>query len=214
MAVVERGALQGRAQEWNISRRELGELVEQGVLSHEEAEAAVAVEFNPVRAGFHGGSDVWTRDVLNLGVRPAALVDAARRRFEAAGGAVLERAALRGVWVHPNGAALALSRGEQQEQQLTARVVLDAMGHASPIVAQARHGQTPDGVCLVVGTCARGFDPNRNTTGDVIFTAGPSLSPPPKRSGGGGGSPSNLQLFWEAFPSGSGPADRTTYMFT
>ena len=24
----------------------------------------------------------------------------------------------------------------------------------------------------------------------------------------------NLQCFWEAFPSGSGPADRTTYMFT
>lgn len=24
----------------------------------------------------------------------------------------------------------------------------------------------------------------------------------------------NLQCFWEAFPSGSGPTDRTTYMFT
>ena len=112
MAVVERGALQGRAQEWNISRRELGELVEQGVLSHEEAEAAVAVEFNPVRAGFHGGSDVWTRDVLNLGVRPAALVDAARRRFEAAGGAVLDEAAGRAA---PAGDGSAAARRKRSD---------------------------------------------------------------------------------------------------
>ena len=27
-----------------------------------------------VRAGFHGGADVWTRDVLNLGVRPDKLI--------------------------------------------------------------------------------------------------------------------------------------------
>lgn len=27
-------------------------------------------------------------------------------------------------------------------------------------------------------------------------------------------SPPQPQYFWEAFPSGSGPGDRTTYMFT
>jgi hypothetical protein len=48
VAVVERGPLAGRAQEWNISRKELEELVEMGLMGAEEAEAAVAIEFNPV----------------------------------------------------------------------------------------------------------------------------------------------------------------------
>ena len=39
-------------------------------MTREEAEECIGIEFNPVRAGFHGGQDVWTRDVLNLGVRP------------------------------------------------------------------------------------------------------------------------------------------------
>jgi lycopene cyclase CruP len=33
------------------------------------------VEFNPVRIGFHGGADVWTKDVLNIGVSPAKLIE-------------------------------------------------------------------------------------------------------------------------------------------
>ncbi len=44
--------------------------VGEGLLTREEAEECIGIEFNPVRAGFHGGQDVWTRDVLNLGVRP------------------------------------------------------------------------------------------------------------------------------------------------
>ena len=44
--------------------------VEEGLLTRKEAEECIGIEFNPVRAGFRGGQDVWTRDVLNLGVRP------------------------------------------------------------------------------------------------------------------------------------------------
>ncbi len=47
VCVVERGPLQGRAQEWNISRKELMELVAQGVLAAEDAAAAVSIDFNP-----------------------------------------------------------------------------------------------------------------------------------------------------------------------
>lgn len=121
VAVLERGPLRGRAQEWNISRAELQELVRRrpptgtpchrgacpekahitwlaqthacrdraaprapspqvhhGVLSEEEASGSVSMEFNPVRCGFHGSPDIWTRDVLNLGVSPSLLIDAVR----------------------------------------------------------------------------------------------------------------------------------------
>lgn len=37
------------------------------------------------------------------------------------------------------------------------RLVVDAMGSGSPIVAQARKGAPPDAACLVVGTMASGY---------------------------------------------------------
>ncbi|NER00254.1 MAG: hypothetical protein F6K30_26740, partial [Cyanothece sp. SIO2G6] len=41
VALVERGLLKGRAQEWNISRRELTVFTELGLLSAEEVEGAI-----------------------------------------------------------------------------------------------------------------------------------------------------------------------------
>jgi len=220
VAVVEQGPLQGRAQEWNVSRAELQQLVKTGVLSENDAEECISVEFNPVRVGFHGGSkDIYVRDVLNLGVSPAKLVELARRQFESRGGLVIERKTLENVIIHPNGVQIRLRSGKKGDPPsepataaVAAKLLVDCMGNRSPIVRQARHGQKPDGVCLVVGSCARGFDPDKNTIGDVIYTASPS------EPAIGVEDPNsllhNLQTFWEAFPAGSGPSDRTTYMFT
>ncbi|DBB10582.1 TPA: hypothetical protein ACH3X3_007098 [Trebouxia sp. C0006] len=201
VAVVERGPLQGRQQEWNISRKELQELVHEGLLSTDEVDECISIEFNPVRAGFHGSQEVWTRDVLNLGVKPDMLIAKMRHKFEAAGGKVFERTVAQGVRVHPNGVALQL---QADQHDVTGQLLIDCMGNFSPIVRQVRWGHKPDGVCMVVGSCCRGFDDN--TTGDVIYTNDPiqpasSVMP-------------DLQCFWEAFPSGSGATDRTTYMFT
>ncbi len=52
--------------------------VASGVATAEEAEECISSEFNPVRAGFRGSPDVWTRDVLNLGVRPDKIIAKAR----------------------------------------------------------------------------------------------------------------------------------------
>ena len=46
----------------------------EGLLTTEEIEDCISITFNPVRAGFHGSDDVWTRDVLNLGVKPDKLI--------------------------------------------------------------------------------------------------------------------------------------------
>jgi lycopene cyclase CruP len=74
-------------------------------------------------------------------------------------------------------------------------LLIDAMGHFSPIARQARQGQQPDAVCLVVGTCATGFP--ANATGDLFATFTPIQN--------------QCQYFWEAFPARDG---RTTYLFT
>ncbi|XP_030928418.1 uncharacterized protein LOC126695295 isoform X2 [Quercus robur] len=141
VGIVERNILKGREQEWNISRKELFELVEAGVLVEEDIEEATAMKFNPV---------------------------------------------------------LQLAEGDI----LSSRLIIDAMGNFSPVVKQIRCGRKPDGVCLVVGSCARGF--KDNSTSDVIYS-----SSSVKKVG-----TSEAQYFWEAFPAGSGPMDRTTYMFT
>lgn len=46
-----------------------------GVLTEQEAQQCVAIEFNPIRAGFDGSEDIWVRDVLNLGFRPVTAIE-------------------------------------------------------------------------------------------------------------------------------------------
>ena len=200
VGIVERGAVKGREQEWNISRKELMEIVQVGILSEAEAEQVVTSDFNPNRCGFEGKGEIWVEDILHLGISPAKLVEIMKARFILSGGAIFEGKSVSSISVHDDLAVLNLSDGDR----LRCRLVVDAMGNFSPIVRQIRSGRRPDGLCLVVGACARGFE--KNTTSDVIFS-----SSSVKKVGDSGGS---VQLFWEAFPAGSGPTDRTTYMFT
>jgi lycopene cyclase CruP len=201
VALLERGQLRGRAQEWNISRRELESLVGLGLLTADQLQDAISSEFNPVRVGFGGAADIWVRDVLNIGVSPVRLLETLKQKFLADGGQVFEQTAFAGVTVHPNGVRVATHAPAGSDDAtaatatFTARLLLDAMGHGSPIVQQARQGQRPAGVCLVVGTCAQGFA--ENTTGDLIYSFTPIQN--------------QCQYFWEAFPAQDG---RTTYLFT
>lgn len=201
VVVIERGALAGRAQEWNISRAELDALVHAGAMTKEDADDCTMIEFNPIRCGFHGamGEDVVTTNILNAGVSPERLVRRCRERFEEAGGTTLERADLRGVDVYDDAAVLNVGEGSEP---IRARLVLDCMGFRSPIVRQIRGDRKPDGVCLVVGSCAEGFPQERNESADLIRT----VTDIEEDYRG--------QYFWEAFPASSGATDRTTYMFS
>lgn len=117
---------------------------------------------------------------------------------------MFEGTAATGVIVHPNGVAMVTpgssstssgpapsngngaaaagapagqGRGSEAgcASSITGRLLIDCMGNFSPIVRQARWGQTPDGVCLVVGSCCRGF--TKNTTGALHSLAPEPCSP-------------------------------------
>ncbi|GAB4348291.1 MAG: lycopene cyclase family protein [Cyanophyceae cyanobacterium] len=219
VAIVERGALRGREQEWNIARAELRSLLDLNLLEPADLEAAIAREFNPVRVQFAGFEPVWVENILNLGVSPAKLIASLRREFLRHGGQLFEQTAVTAVTVHPDGIAIAtqgstgpaIAQGQgatgaygretaaianpNPPQVLTSRLAIDAMGHFSPIAQQGRQGRTPDGVCLVVGTCASGFVAN-DTADLMVSTTGIA---------------DGRQAFWEAFPAGD--RDRTTYRF-
>eukprot|EP00550_Attheya_septentrionalis_P007086 CAMPEP_0198283430 /NCGR_PEP_ID=MMETSP1449-20131203/3014_1 /TAXON_ID=420275 /ORGANISM="Attheya septentrionalis, Strain CCMP2084" /LENGTH=719 /DNA_ID=CAMNT_0043980015 /DNA_START=91 /DNA_END=2247 /DNA_ORIENTATION=- len=226
VAVLEAGKLKGREQEWNISMKELLELVELGVLSQEDIDAAIKTEFPGCRSGFKNrevtptkggyfengvGYECVTPSVLNLGISPAILLETVSKRFTSLGGVIMEHTPLKGVVVsETNGAALDLGA---DVEPVTARLVLDCMGNASPVSRQQRYGMKPDGVCCVVGSCAGGFDKETNLIGDIIYT---NTEIQDKGENG------KLQYFWEAFPveigrNGKEPGTsdvKTTYMFT
>ena len=195
VAVVERGLLQGREQEWNVARRELQVLLALEVLTEKQVEEAIATEFNPNRIQFLGGNPIWVKDILNLGVSPRLLLAQLKDSFLSQGGILLEHHALETVQLHPDGITVVLQEPESSPVSLTSRLLIDAMGHFSPLVAEARATQAPDGVCMVVGTCATGIPPQ--DSGDLMV----SLTPIQQ----------DCQYFWEAFPAAKG---RTTYLFT
>ncbi|MBD2106432.1 FAD-binding oxidoreductase [Nodosilinea sp. FACHB-13] len=189
VALLERGQLQGREQEWNISRRELTALIDLSLLTTAELEEVIASEYNPARIQFGDGEPLWVEDVLNVGVDPKGLLERLKAKFLAAGGQLFEHTAFDSAQVHPNGVEV------QAGQPFTTRLLIDAMGHFSPLVQQARSTAKPDAVCLVVGTCAQGYP--QNDTGDLLASFTPLRH--------------QCQYFWEAFPARDG---RTTYMFT
>jgi lycopene cyclase CruP len=155
VALVEKGPLRGRAQEWNISRQEMQQLLQLGLLTAAELDQAIASEYNPARVQFGEGEPIWVRDVLNVGVDPVFLLETLKQGFLKAGGTLLEHTALTGVTQHPDVVTLHTEAGEP----LTSRLLVDAMGHFSPIAAQVRQGRKPDGVCPGGGHLRHGLSP-------------------------------------------------------
>ena len=191
VCVVERGKIAGRPQEWNIANNELQALRRLGILNDHEIKEIIGIEFNPVRVGFktdtsqkseEKGFEVYVRDILNLGIKPDILIEMVKRKFVSIGGTVLEESPLKQIDVYSDRAILDLGTG----RKVSARLVIDAMGNGSPISRQIRGPVEPDGICVVVGGCASGFNPMNNTYSDVIYTDTPITE---KTS-------SQLQYFW------------------
>jgi len=72
-------------------------------------------------------------------------------RFLAAGGCLFENTPFEGAVVHPDGVLV------EAAQSFKTRLLVDAMGHFSAMMQQARQGQKPDGVCLVVEVVPKDF---------------------------------------------------------
>ena len=191
VCVVERGKVAGRPQEWNIANNELQALKRLDILNDEEIQKIIGIEFNPVRVGFktdtspmseEKGFEVYVRDILNLGIKPDVLIEMVKQKFQNNGGMILEDSPLKQIDVYSDMAIINVGK----DRTISARLVIDAMGNGSPISRQIRGPVEPDGICVVVGGCASGFNPENNTYSDVIYTDTPITQ---KDS-------SQLQYFW------------------
>lgn len=226
-AVVERGRVAGREQEWNCSRAELAALVDLGLVGAEELDACVVSEWNPSRIALQTGvgekEEVFVRDILNCGVSPRMLIDRIREAYVEAGGTVKEFCTIgridvfddacvvktteRGLRVDaPLGAGGGgvVGDGAGKEGEVKARLVVDCMGSFSPVAAQARDYAPPDGICVTVGACVTTgvAEPEDAAASDLLATIDPIDSA------------TGQQSFWESFPAFSPDAPRkTAYMF-
>ncbi|XP_049934620.1 uncharacterized protein LOC116257203 isoform X3 [Nymphaea colorata] len=106
VGIVERDMVKGREQEWNISEKELRELVEAGILLENDIEQVTVAKFNPNRCGFEGKGDIWVEDILNLGVSPAKLIEVVKQRFINSGGTIYEGSSISTISVYDDSVKL------------------------------------------------------------------------------------------------------------
>ncbi|GBG71152.1 hypothetical protein CBR_g8454 [Chara braunii] len=90
------------------------------------------------RCGFYGGVEFYIKGILDIGISPVKLLEILKNRFLAAGGVLLEQKELLKATSFDDGVVISISG----QEPLVTRLLIDAMGHASPIVRQADH-RTP-----------------------------------------------------------------------
>ena len=102
--LFDRGEVGCAHREWNISREELGALIEVGFCTWTELDAIVMAEYDAGVVRFHApdranDTELCMAGVLNVALDAGALLRLARRKLAAAGGIILDRRTFRGVVV-------------------------------------------------------------------------------------------------------------------
>ncbi|MEL7036533.1 MAG: flavin-dependent dehydrogenase [Cyanobacteria bacterium J06592_8] len=195
--------------EWNISRSELQSLIDLGLFSKAEIEGLIAREYQD---GFHKFFDannpsiakapiLHTPTVLNIALSSEKLLQTCGDKFKRAGGEIWDETEFIRAEIEPNQVVLkSVHLPTKSEQIATGRLLVDAMGTASPIAWQLNQGRAFDSVCPTVGAVIDGgFDPEvwDSTYGDVLNSHGDISR--------------GRQLIWELFP-GAGN-ELTFYLF-
>lgn len=193
VVVVERAQAGVAHREWNASAPELEALVRAGLVTAEELEALIVARYRVGTCAFHRGGTWPVRGVLDHAVDAGGLLALARRRAEERGVRFLDRHELVSESSGPRAIALGL-RGEVTS--LTARVLVDARGAASPYAGADLVCPTVGGVLsgLAVGSGPREIDPE---VGEILATVDPIED--------------GRQHVWEGFPGR--PGETTVYLF-
>ncbi|MGJ3247704.1 MAG: NAD(P)/FAD-dependent oxidoreductase [Elainellaceae cyanobacterium] len=192
--------------EWNISRDEFQSLIDLGLFTIDEFEHIIAREYLD---GFHKFFDannppqakapiLHTPTVLNVALDAEQLLRICGEKFRAAGGEIWDETEFIKADMSPTQVTVYASHLPTQTAKLaTGRVLVDAMGTASPIAWQINGGRAFDSVCPTVGAVVNGgFKPGvwDSRYGDVLNSHGDISR--------------GRQLIWELFP---GKGDELTF---
>jgi lycopene cyclase CruA len=207
--LVERLPFGRMNREWNISRSEFQSLIDLGLFTKAEFETVIAREY---RDGFHKFFDannppqakapvLHTPTVLNVAIDAEKLLQHCGEKLRAAGGKIWDETEFLRAIIQDNGVTVELQHlPTQTPRQVQGRLLVDAMGTASPIAWQLNGGRAFDSVCPTVGAVIDGgFEPGvwDSQYGDVLNSHGDISR--------------GRQLIWELFP-GKGN-ELTFYLF-
>lgn len=187
--------------EWNISRSELQSLIDLGLLSPVECESIVAREY---KDGFHKFFDgnnpsnlkasvLHTPTVLNVALDAEKLLRLCGEKLRTAGGEIWDETEFLQADVDDSQVVVKVKLPTNTERLVSGRLLVDAMGTASPIAWQLNGGRAFDSVCPTVGAViASGFEPGvwDCQYGDVLNSHGDISR--------------GRQLIWELFPGAEG----------
>ena len=194
--------------EWNISRGEFQTLIDLGLFTPEEFESIIAAEYQDGFSKFFDGNNpshlkaavLHTPQVLNIAIDTTKLLQLCGQKLTQAGGAIWEQTEFKQATIGSDFVIVDVTNlATREEKQVTGRLLIDAMGTASPIAWQMNGKRTFDSVCPTVGAIVKGFAPEvwNKHYGDVLFSHGDISR--------------GRQLIWELFP-GEGD-ELTIYLF-
>ncbi|GER88287.1 hypothetical protein KDW_24490 [Dictyobacter vulcani] len=191
--------------EWNISREELQELLDSGLLTHAELESVIQREYRDGLVRFYAGSiqvapsELHLQDVLNIAVDAEKLtalcVQKIQQHQPRTGGSNLilhNTNFMRCAVQSTHNVTVDVQDASGSPHSYQARLLIDGMGSTSPIACQLNCGRPFSLVCPTVGTVARGYKQGTEANainpeiGEVLVSTEDS------RKG--------RQLIWEAFP--------------
>lgn len=207
--LVERLPFAKMNREWNISRGEIQSLIELNLFTESEIEDLIAREYIDGFNKFFDGNNpphlkakvLHTPKVLNLAIDAEKLLSRCGEKLLAAGGEIWDETEFQQAEIAPNQVTVKMVDLEHgTAKQATGRLLIDAMGTASPIAWQLNGSRAFDSVCPTVGAViSGGFEPQvwDSNYGDVLNSHGDISR--------------GRQLIWELFP-GEGD-DLTIYLF-
>ena len=203
--------------EWNISRDEIQSLINIGLITPAELETIIASEYKDGFNKFFDGNNslnlkadiLHTPTVLNVALDSEKWLQMCGEKLVAAGGEIFDETEFVRADILPesgeksNRQKLIVTLQDlktQVEKQVSGRLLVDAMGTASPIAWQLNGGRTFDSVCPTVGAVVEsGFEPGvwDSQYGDVLNSHGDISR--------------GRQLIWELFPGAD--EELTIYLF-
>lgn len=207
--LVERLPFGKMNREWNISRDEIQSLINLGLLTNAELAEIISREYKDgFNKFFDGNNPAWlkssvlhTPTVLNIALDSEKFLTLCGQKLQAAGGDIWDETEFLQVNISSTEVTINVQHlPTGKEQQVRGRLLIDAMGTASPIAWQLNGGRAFDSVCPTVGAVIeKGFESGvwDSEYGDVLYSHGDISR--------------GRQLIWELFP-GVGE-ELTIYLF-
>ncbi|MEM9510975.1 MAG: flavin-dependent dehydrogenase, partial [Cyanobacteria bacterium P01_E01_bin.35] len=207
--LVERLPFGKMNREWNISRDEFQSLINLGLFTPQEFESVIAAEYVDGFSKFfdaynpqHLKAEVLhTPKVLNIAIDAEKLLRFCGDKLRQAGGEIWDETEFVRADISEQKVTVKLTHlPTQSSKQASGKLLIDAMGTASPIAWQLNGGRTFDSVCPTVGAVIKsGFASEvwDHDYGDVLNSHGDISR--------------GRQLIWELFPAGNG--ELTFYLF-